>query len=173
MKTTLIVCLAFVLMTLPAFGQAPEVELDEPEAEIEGEELEETEEDHDDDDIEVLGRNIRLDFKLTPLEAGDQGSFIVTAIPEFELEVSYKGQGTKVTFTVGGEVAILDDGKILVSYSGNVFYQGGEGEAEMYSSSGVILEPGKKLKVAKLGEKTLVIEARYLETETEEEGLIE
>jgi hypothetical protein len=126
----------------------------------EHEERGEYEEHHD--EIEILERNVRLEFKTVPLEKGDQGVFIITASPEYEIGIRLEGDDGEFSFEASGEIELLDDGRIFVFYEAHTAMRGDDGELEFKTRAGVILKPGKQLGVSKIGNKTLMITATYV-----------
>ncbi len=128
-------------------------------------EVEEEFEEEDDEEIEVFDRNVRLDFKIVPLEGNDRGMFVVTAVPEYETGVSFRGKGHEVKAEIEGEIALRDDGRIFVFYDAHMAWEGNGGQANFHASSGVLLRPGRELEVSRFGEKTLVIKASYADEE--------
>lgn len=152
MRRILVLAAGLLMVVSVAMGQ------EEPFEDIEDEE-EEIEE------IETFDRNVRLDFKMVPLEANDKGSFVVTAVPEYETAVSFKGEEGAMEFQVEGEIDLRDDGRIFVFYDAHLVWEGGEGEAEFHASSGVLLRSGRELEASRFGEKTLVIKASYIDEE--------
>ncbi len=132
-----------------------------------GEDFEEEEEfeDEDEGEPEVFDRNVRLDFKIIPLEGNDRGMFVITAVPEYETSVFFKGEGHAVEVEIEGEIELCDDGRILVFYDAHLAWEGNDGQANFHASSGVLLKPGRELEVSRFGEKTLVIKASYVDEE--------
>lgn len=136
----------------------------EDENEIE-EEFEEEHDEEDDREFEIFDRNVRLDFKIVPLEGNDRGMFVITAVPEYETRVSFKREGQEVEVEIEGEIGLRDDGKILVFYNAHMAWEGNDSQANFHASSGVLLKPGRELEVSRFGEKTLVIRASYVDEE--------
>lgn len=149
MKRTIVLGLVSLLVAAFAMGQGAPGEEEEDEGK----------------EIEMLGRNLRVDFKLVPLEGDDKGTFIVTAVSEYETSVSLEGDEGRMEFEVSGEVEIHDDGRIFVLYDVSIAFKGGEGKAKFYASSGVLLEPDKALELVRLGDKTLVLRVSYVDME--------
>jgi hypothetical protein len=136
----------------------------EEEAETEeGVELEDDEDEEEDEEVEQFDRNVRLDFKMVPSDEKDRGAFIIAASPEFEMNVLYRSKQGSIGFNVSGEVLPREDGRIFVRYEAAVAMKGDEGEAEYVAYSSVLLVPGKKLQASRMGDKTLVITASYLD----------
>ncbi len=132
--------------------------------EDENDEIEEIDdEDEDDDDFETFGRNVRLDFKIIPLEGNDRGMFVITAVPEYRTSVAFSGEGHEAEVEIEGEIDLRDDGRIFVFYDAELTWEGNDGRAHFQASSGVLLHPGKALEVSRFGEKTLVIKASYID----------
>ena len=115
------------------------------------------------EELEVLGRNIRLDFKAVPLEPGDNGIYIITASPEYETSIRLEGVDGKIFFEVSGEVRLLDDGRIFVRYEANTIINSNDQETEFGFRSSVILKPGQELGVSRMGDKTFMIRASYVD----------
>ena len=113
--------------------------------------------------VAMLDRNVRLDFEMVPEEEGAQSVFVVTASSRFEVNVSFKGQGAEMEFEASGEIALRDDGTIFVLHQTHVEFEGGEGRARFHVSSGVLLKPDEPLEVARMGDRTLVIVAAYID----------
>ncbi len=114
-----------------------------------------------DNDVEVLDRNIRLDFRLVPEEENDKPAFIVTAVSTYETSARFKNEDKRVMLSVSGGVEKWEGNKILVLLNVELAFSGDEQEAEFYVSSGVLLEPGEECEVARMGERTLVVRASY------------
>jgi hypothetical protein len=114
-------------------------------------------------ELNVLERNIRLDFKAVPLEKGDKGTYIITASSEYEISIRLEGEDGKIYFHVSGEVKPLKDERIFVLYTAHTILNDKNGEAEFIVSSGVILKPGQEIGVSKIGDKTLMIRASYVD----------
>jgi hypothetical protein len=110
-----------------------------------------------------LGRNVRLDFKAVPLEEGDEGLYIITASSEFGTSVELEGEEGQLAFEVSGEIALLDDGRLFIRYEARVLIEGEEGEGAFSVRSSVILKPGQDLGVSRIGDKTLMIRASYVD----------
>jgi hypothetical protein len=113
--------------------------------------------------IERLERNVRLDFAVVPLEEGDQGVFLVTASSRYETGVQFKGKDGRVVFEATGTVKILEDDQVFVTVRAHLFFRGGEGEGNFQIDSSAILKPGKSMEIARMGEKTLVVKASYVD----------
>jgi len=111
----------------------------------------------------ILGRNVRLDFQALPRDEGDNGIYLITATSDYVTSIQLEGDDNDITFKVSGQVQILDDGKIYVGFEAYTQLTGDEGKAEFYTKSGVILESGQALGVSRIGEKTLMITATYVE----------
>lgn len=109
------------------------------------------------DQASTVTKNIRLDFKMMPLEDDDNGVFIITAGPGYRTSTHWDGEGNDIRFEVSGTITIRDDGKLVVKYDAHLLFHTGEGRAEFRTSSTVLLEAGKELTVAQMGEKTLMI----------------
>jgi hypothetical protein len=105
----------------------------------------------------AITKNIRLDFKMIPLEEDDNGVFILTAGPEYRTSTRWDGEGTEIRFEVSGKITIREDGKLVVQYAAHLRFHTAEGKAEFRTASTVLLEAGKELAVAQMGEKTLMI----------------
>ena len=115
-------------------------------------------------ELQVLERNIKIEFKAVPLEKGDKGTYIVTAFPEFETGIRLEGPDGKIHFVVSGEVNLLEDGKIFVRFEAHTILREKKGEAEFNVRSGVILNPGEELGVSRMGDKTFMIRASYVDS---------
>lgn len=112
----------------------------------------------------ILARNVRLDFKAVPLEEGDSGVYIITAAREYSTAVRLQGEEGELEFEVSGEVELLDDGRIFVRLQARALLNGDGEEAEFNVFSGVILKPGQELGVSRMGDKTLMIRASYVDS---------
>jgi len=155
MRRTTMWTMIAICATALAVGRAEEHD-DERE---EREEIEER-------DIEILERTVRLDFKAVPLEDGDEGVYIVTASSQYATAIRLGGDDGALEFEVSGEVRLLDDGRIFVRYEAHTFFEGEDGEAEFHVASGVVLKSGQELAVSRLGDKTLMIGATFVETKS-------
>ena len=153
MKKALVV-LAAVLLVL-AVGRSDEEVVET----VEGREQE----------IEVLDRNVRLDFKLVPEEEDDDPFFIVTAIAGFEMSARFEGEEGRAEFSIGGSVDFVEEDRLLVILEAELAFAGEEGEAEFGVVCGVLLVPGEEREVASMGDRTLVVRASFADVEKEEE----
>ena len=113
---------------------------------------------------EFLGKNIRLDFRRMPHDEKDQGVFIVTASPSFKTITSINGGNGEVEFQVSGRVELRDGGGILVTYEASMAFNGNGQGAKFRAASSVLLQPGQELGVSRMGDKTLVIRASYVDS---------
>ena len=113
----------------------------------------------------MLDRNVRLDFELVPADADDQNVFVVTALSRFKIGVEFKGPGGAIEFETSGEILLRDDGRISVVHNTRVTFEGEQERGHFHVSSGILLRPGESLEVSRMGEKTLVIRASYVEEE--------
>lgn len=113
--------------------------------------------------IEVLERNIRLDFQRIPLEGNDLGVFIVTASPWFKTTTRFSGESGAGEFNVSGKLELRDDGRIFVVFEADMAFQGNGQAADFHVRSTVLLQPGQELGVSRMGDKTLVIRASYVD----------
>lgn len=111
----------------------------------------------------VLERNVRLDVKTVPADDGDEGMFVVVACPQYATRVKLEGEEGEIFFEMAGEVRLLGDDLIFVSYDTETTIKGEEGVAHFSVSSGVILRAGQELGVARMGDKTLMIRASYVD----------
>ena len=116
--------------------------------------------------LDRLDRNVRLDFQSVPLEEGDEGMYIVTASPEYETSVRVEGPDGRIAFKVGGQVRLLDDGGIFLRYETHAHLAGKGQEVEGHVRSSVILKGGQELPVSRVGDKTLMIRASYVDSKT-------
>jgi len=114
-------------------------------------------------ETEILGRNVLLEFKAIPLEEGDTGIFIISASSEFENHIRLEGDDGEILFGVSGRIQLLDEDHIFVYYEAHTELTGDDGEAEFHTESGVLLQSGRPLLAAKLGDKTLVITATFVD----------
>ncbi len=110
-----------------------------------------------------LPRNVKLDFKLLPLGENDHGTYVVTASPAFGTSVRYKRPESTIELQTSGNVQILDDGRVFMTYQMHLVYEGDGAEAAYGVSSSVALKPGQEQEVANIGEKTLVIRATLID----------
>jgi len=60
-------------------------------------------------EIEVLDRNVRLDFKLVPEGEDDHPIFIVTAIAGFETSARFEGGEGRAEFSIGGSIDFVEE----------------------------------------------------------------
>ena len=141
-------------------GEHREREHHEEEYEADEEEFEEHEE-----ELEVLHRNVRLEFKVLPLEEGDRGAYVVTATPWYTTHAKFIGEKIHLDFHAGGHVRIMDDNEFFVTFEVEVGYEVPGTTAEFHVDSSARLVAGQALEVASMGDKTLVISAAYAETE--------
>ena len=151
-----------VVVSLVIAQEEPGEDFEDEDAEVE----EEFEID-DEREFEVFDRNVRLDFKIVPLEGNDRGMFVITAVPEYETGVSFRGEGHEVEVEIEGEIDLRDDGRIFVFYDAHMAWEGNNSQANFRASSGVLLRSGRELEVTRFGEKTLVIMASYVDEELE------
>jgi hypothetical protein len=112
--------------------------------------------------LQAGNKNIRLDFKMVPLDDDDEGVFIITAGPAYETSTYWKGDNHEVLFDVSGRILLKDDGNYILYYVAHVKFDGKEGKAKFSASSSIVLVPGKEASAAQLGEKTLVVLATPL-----------
>jgi hypothetical protein len=133
-------------------------------------EREHCEEDHDFEDedfeeheekIQILDRNIRLEFKLLPLEEHDRGVYVITASPWYATRVEFSGEEMEVAFAATGRIETIADDEFFLSYEVSVRFAGDEEEAEFHVESSARLKVGQAVDAASMGEKTLVIRATY------------
>ena len=115
--------------------------------------------------VEQLERNVRLEFKLVPLDEGDQASYVLAASPNFRTLTRYQNEEFEVLFEVSGRIDLVDDDRIFLAYEAHVEFDGDDEEAEMIVSSSVLLKPGKATAAARMGEKTLMVTASYVADE--------
>lgn len=135
---------------------------DDDRDEDEGEEEEDWDEDEG-EELEMLDRNVRLDFHMEPLEGNDKGTYIVTATPWYESEMRFSGDNHEMEFGIDGKIELLDDGRIFVSYDVHLEWEGGEGNASFHAGSAILLKSGKAVRVARFGDRQLVIKATFLD----------
>lgn len=110
-----------------------------------------------------LQRNVKLDFKLLPLGENDHGTYVVTASPAFATNVRYKRPESTIELQTSGNIQLLDDGRVFVTYQMHLVFEGDAAEATYGVSSSVVLKSGQEQEVANIGEKTLVIRATLLD----------
>ena len=113
---------------------------------------------------EFLGKNVRIEFKRMPRDENDQGVFIITASPAFATVTSMNGANGDVEFQVSGRVELRDGGGILVTYEASMAFNGNGQGAKFRAASSVLLQPGQELGVSRMGDKTLVIRASYVDS---------
>lgn len=147
-------CVAVMVLAVGVEGADPETP-----TQVEGRE----------EKAQVLERNIRLDFKMVPLEEDDRGVFLVTASSWYQTSTRFEGEGLQIEFEVSGHVRVVDGGRFFVTYEGHVEFSGEEQEAVFHVDSSALLRPGQELEVASMGEKTLVVCASYVEVKQSEE----
>jgi len=144
----LLVCLGVLLFVIGADAAQPETS---------------TEAESGEKDIEILERNIRLDFRIAPGKKGDEGIFIVTASSWYETEIRFTGKGSLVTFALSGHVRMLEDGRLFVTYGGHLEFDGKDGKAAFSVDSSALLKPGQEMDIASMGDKKLAVRASYVE----------
>jgi len=115
--------------------------------------------------VEVLGKNVRLDFRSAAADEDDKGLHIVTASPDYEAAVHMEGKEGEIDMKISGEVRLPADDKIFVSYNARTIIEGEEGIARFKVTGSVILKPGQELGVARMGDKTFMIKASFVEAE--------
>ena len=127
----------------------------------------EHDEDHEDraQELEQLERNVRLEFKLVPLDEGDQGVVVVVASPDFRTLTRYHNDEYEVLFVASGRLDLVDDEHIFLAYEAHVEFEGDGEEAEFVVTSSILLTPGKSTPAARMGDKTLMITAVYADDE--------
>ncbi len=151
---SLLLCVGILVLAIGGAAAEPGAS-----AEVEGQE----------EEIEILARNIRLDFKMVPLEADDKGVFLVTASSWYQTSVRFEREGTEIEFGVSGHVRIVEDDRLFITYEGHVEFSGQEEKAEFHVDSSALLQPGEECQVASMGDKTLVIRASYVDVKQTEE----
>ena len=112
---------------------------------------------------EALGRNVRLDFRLLPLEKDNEEVFVVTASSWYETALRFEGPEIELEFAVSGTIELVDSGKILIQCDVELVYEGKDTEAEISTLCSAILKPGVDLEIAKMGDRTLVVRATFIE----------
>ncbi len=110
-----------------------------------------------------LGKNVRLDFRMVPDEPDDEPLFLITAVSKFRAHASFENDEGEFSFRVGGQIDVTEEGLLLVVYEAEMSMHGMAGGGETHAGSGVLLKPGKELGVARIGDKTLMIKATYIE----------
>ena len=176
MRTAIVLSISLLLVLavvipdgLSSAGAENELEAEAArDAEEEAEREAKEEDELDIEDVEQFDRNIKIDFKMAPAEDHNQGTFVVTATPAFATSTFYKGAEGSIDFEVSGQVLPRDDGRLFLRYEATATAQGGHGEAEFYVYAGVLLKPGKELKTSRMGDRTLIVSASYLEEEKKE-----
>ena len=114
-------------------------------------------------ELRILEKNIRLEFKAVPLGEGDKGTYIITAFPDYQTGIRLQGEDGTIDFAVSGQVKVLEDGRIFVRYDARTLVTNKKGSANFIARSGVVLRPGEELGVSRMGDKTLMIRASYVE----------
>ncbi len=160
MKNLLIVIIGLAIIA----ANAPTVHADEHREHREHHEHEHHDEEHE-EELEMLDRNVRLEFQLLPPDEDDHEAFIVTASPWYATHTEFRGEGMELEFHANGIVQIIDDNEFFVTYEVGVLYQGEEGDAKFHVDSSVRLVEGQAFEVATMGDKTLVIRATYADGE--------
>ena len=123
------------------------------------------EEEHE-EELEILARNVRLEFLVVPLEEGDRGSHIVTATPWYTTHTKIIGEEMILNFHAAGHVRIIEDNELFVTFEVEVEYEAPGTSAEFHVDSSARLIAGKELEIATMGDKTLVIRASYADAPT-------
>jgi len=113
----------------------------------------------------MLDRNVKLEFEMTPADADNQNICIVTALSRFKTRVEFKGPEGEMEFEASGEVVLRDDGRILVIHETSVTFEGDQSRGHFHASSGILLKPGQRQVVSRMGEKALVIGVAYVDDE--------
>jgi|ETNmetMinimDraft_26_1059896.scaffolds.fasta_scaffold36129_3 hypothetical protein len=160
MRTTLIVAMAWILAAVPATA---EEHLEHEAEEQEHEEREDWNEREHAEREEPLDRNVRLEFKVVPLENEDREVFLVAASPGFHHRTEYEGEGVRVEFEVSGRIEIRENGHIFLIFESALAYEGANESAVFHVESSIVMEPGDTVEVASMGDKNLVIYANYAE----------
>jgi hypothetical protein len=117
------------------------------------------------EDLEILERNIRLEFKMVPLEEDDKGVFLVTASSWYHTSTRFEAEGVHVEFKVSGHVRVVEEDRWFITYKAHVEFSGENEEAEFHVDSSALLTPGQESEVARMGDKTLVISGSYTDEE--------
>lgn len=162
MRTILIIAFTLLLGLRPAFADehhpAEEHEHHHDEHELEGRAHDEEEgEEH----LEILDQNVRLVFRVEPLDDDDREVFLVTATPHFAHETEYSGQNMEIEFAVAGHLRILEENQILLVFEAHLLYEGNDDRALFHVESSVVIEAGATIEVASMGDRTLVVQAGF------------
>ena len=115
------------------------------------------------EEIKLLAKNVRLEINSLPLDNEDKLNYIVTAAENYKTLIKFKNDNVEIEFAVEGLVKIRDDGKLFVSYTVNILYDGPEGHAEYIFKGGVLVKSGKAIAISNIDKKTLTIKATILE----------
>ena len=110
---------------------------------------------------EMFQKNVRLDIWLIPLEDGDEGTFVITATPDFAAWVEFSNEAISITFKISGQIKITDDGRFFVEYKIATTFESPQGDGGFGTQSSAILEADQELSVSHIGEKTLVLRASF------------
>lgn len=110
---------------------------------------------------EILEKNVRLDIWLIPLEDGDEGTFVITATPDFATWVEFSSEAISISFKISGAITIMGDGRFLVEYETTTTFDSPQGDGGFGTQSSALLEADQELSVSHIGEKTLVLRASF------------
>jgi len=111
----------------------------------------------------ALDRNIRLEFKIVPLEPENRGLWIVVASSVYRASAHFTQENSEIEFSVNGQIMPQDNGKILLGYECSMSLKGQGSGAQIKLGSSALLVPGVELPVGSVGDKTLVVKASFLE----------
>ena len=104
-----------------------------------------------------LGRSLRLEFKLEPAEEGAQSQWISVASENYGLHLRRMGREGSFSFGVEGKVSLEESG-IGLSYHADLEFRG-DGQGGSVSAHGsALVPPGEWYTLAKLGEKSLLVQ---------------
>jgi hypothetical protein len=107
-------------------------------------------------DLEPLGKTLRLEFKALP-EEDEEPLALVVATTDYGLAVEMEGADELFRFEVEGELILLDDDRLGLTFDLHLVIEGEEGKI-MYSAHGsTISRIDGKAELATFGDKTLYV----------------
>lgn len=100
--------------------------------------------------------SIRVTFKLMPMDANEKDVFVVSN-GEFSTSREWKGDGSSFALEITGALELQPDGRLVMTFKAALHGEGPDGTGDFRVSTHLLLAPGKELEVARLGDKTLVV----------------
>ena len=149
-----IIGLLSACMIVPVYPKNHEREGDEREHEEHFEEEDGGEEARR--DLEPLGKTLRLEFKVLP-EEDEERLALVVATTNYGLAVEMEGADERFRFVVEGELILLGDDRLGLTFDLHLVIGGEEGEV-IYSAHGsTVSRIDGRAELATLGDKTLYV----------------